>query len=87
MQQAALVLVHTDPGKPIQHLFNYLAEQKRFPSAEQMLAGQHEATSASDWAQFWAYSDANNPDVSMHVDYMPIHTHKPAATPSQLLLY
>ena len=29
----------SDPDKPIEHLFNYLAEQKRSPSAEQIWPG------------------------------------------------
>lgn len=88
MKQAALIFVHADSDKPmIHHLSEHLAEQKGDLSVKQMLAQQHEVAPISDCAQFWAYSEAVNPDVSMHVEYVPFHKNKPPAPSAKLLLY
>ncbi len=88
MRQAAEVLVRAGPNKfVVPALLRYLADQRGFPTAQQIVDGADETAIADDWSLFCQYTGAVNPYVSMHEGYIPIHSHQQSAASVQPFLY
>jgi hypothetical protein len=72
--------VHAGPQQCIiPSLLTYIARQKGFPSIQHIKDTADGIAIADEWAHVWHYTEAVNPYVTQHVDYVPIHQHKQAA--------
>lgn len=85
-KQSAEVIVHAGPQQcMVPSLLTHIAHQKGFPSNQHIKDTADGIAIADEWAHVWRYTEAVNPYVTQHVDYVPIwiHRHKQAA----VLLY
>ena len=88
LKQTAEVLVQASPHKFIlPYLLEYMADQHGFLTWQQIRDTANNDAIADDWARVWHYTEAVNPYVSMHAEYVPIPRPGQAATPVQPLLY
>jgi len=64
--------VHAGPQQCIiPSLLTYIARQKGFPSIQHIKDTADGIAIADEWAHVWHYTEAVNPYVTQHVDYVP----------------
>ena len=88
MLQSAIMLVHCDPHtSELLPLLDQIATQNGFATEQELIADKQHGLTASEWMQFWNYTERVNPFVVTYVNYVPVQGQTSDSDTAQQLLY
>ena len=78
LKQSAEVLVRCDAYRPLaEDLLSHIAAEYGFPTKQELICNTADSDQQqNDWQRFWQYTEATNPYISLHPDYVLVGKHK-----------